>query len=104
MATINFDETNFQSETSSWLTLVDFWAEWCGPCQAMNPILQDFAWEVEGKMKVGKVNVDENPGLAQQFRIMSIPTLVVMKDGKPVDMVVGLQQKENLQQLLEKHS
>lgn len=103
MSAIVLNESNFESEVSSGVTLVDFWAEWCGPCQMMLPILEDFSNDMDGKMKVGKVNVDENPALAQQFRVMSIPTLVVIKDGKPVEMMVGVKQKDELKEICGKY-
>ncbi len=79
---------NFVSETSEGLVLVDFWAEWCGPCQGMMPTLAEL--EKTG-VKVGKVNVDEQNDLAGEFRVMSIPTLVWMKDGKAVEQMIGAQ-------------
>lgn len=103
MSVVVLNESNFSQEVASGVTLVDFWAEWCGPCQMMLPILSDFANDMAGKMKVGKINVDENPSLAQQFRVMSIPTLIVLKDGKPVDMMVGVKTKEALKEAVEKH-
>jgi len=81
-------EANFEEEIASGVTLVDFWAEWCGPCQMMLPILDELTTTMEGKAKIGKVNVDENPALAAKFRVMSIPTLLVMKDGEVVEQLV----------------
>lgn len=103
MSVVVLNETNFADEIASGVTLVDFWAEWCGPCQMMLPILDDFAKDIDGKAKVGKVNVDENPSLAQQFRVMSIPTLIILKDGKPVDMMVWVKDKEALKEAIGKH-
>lgn len=98
------DEENFQTETwAEWVYLVDFWAEWCGPCQMMLPILWDFADEMVWKVKVGKVNVDENPWIAQSFRVMSIPTLIVFKDGKAVESMIWVKQKEELKEILWKY-
>ena len=101
---IVLNEENFETETKSGLTLVDFWAPWCGPCQMMLPILDEFAGEMGDKVTVGKVNVDENPAIAGNFRVMSIPTLILFKDGKAVEQVVGVQQLEALKSLAEKHA
>lgn len=103
MSVIVLNEENFTSEVASGVVLVDFWAEWCGPCQMMLPILSDFAQDIWEKVKVGKINVDENPALAQQFRVMSIPTLIVLKDGKPVEMMVGVKQKQELNEIVGKY-
>lgn len=97
------NDQNFDSEIASGVTLVDFWAEWCGPCQMMLPILGQFAGEMAGKVKVGKVNVDEVPALAAKFRVMSIPTLIVFKDGKAVEQMIGVQQIAKLKEVTEKH-
>jgi len=85
--TVVITEENFKGEVASGDTLVDFWAEWCGPCQVMLPILDELSTKMEGKAKIAKVNVDENPELAAQFRVMSIPTLLVMKDGEVVEQL-----------------
>lgn len=103
MAVIALNEQNFQTETSSGVVLIDFWAEWCGPCQMMLPILADFEADMGNKMKVCKVNVDEAPALAQAFRVMSIPTLVVLKEGKLVENMVGVKQKEDLKTIVGKY-
>jgi thioredoxin 1 len=90
-----FTEANFQEEIQNATVpvIVDFWAEWCGPCRMLTPILEDIATERAGKVKIGKVNVDEQPNLAAQFSVRSIPMLVFFKDGKAVETVVGVQSK-----------
>lgn len=94
---------NFASEMSSGVYLVDFWAEWCGPCQMMLPILKDFAEKAPAWVKVWKVNVDNEPELAWQFGIRSIPTLMIFKDGKIVDTMVWVKKKEELQSSISKY-
>lgn len=76
--------------------LVDFWAEWCGPCKMIAPILDEIAHEQEGKLRIAKVNVDENPSIARQFEVMSIPTMIVFKDGEPARRLVGAKPKAAL--------
>ena len=76
--------------------LVDFYADWCGPCNAMAPVIEELAKELEGKVKVGKINVDENPDIAVEYNVMSIPTLIVFKNGKEEKRLVGVQDKEEL--------
>ena len=95
---LTLTEENFESEisTSTVPVIVDFWAEWCGPCRMLGPILDDLAKEQEGKVKVGKVNVDVSPNLSSQFNVKSIPMLIFFKDGKAVDTVVGVQSKDAL--------
>lgn len=98
---MELNNDNFQKETESGLVLVDFWAEWCGPCQAAMPTLAKF--EEETGITVGKVNVDNEPELSGQFRVMSIPTMILFKDGQPVEQMVGVQELDTLKGLVEKH-
>jgi thioredoxin 1 len=86
----------FEQETSSGTTLVDFWAEWCGPCRMMTPVLDELAGEYEGKAKVAKVNVDNERDLAEKFQVMSIPTLLVFKDGELKQRFTGVTSKSDL--------
>lgn len=97
MADINFTDQNFQTEVleSKTPVLVDFWAEWCTPCLIVSPIVDELATEYGDKLKVGKVNVDENGQVSQNFGVMSIPSLLVFKDGKVVKTMIGAQSKDN---------
>ena len=103
MAELKFTENNFREEVllSEQPVLIDFWAPWCGPCRMMGPVIEQLADEYEGKVKVGKVNVDEEPGLSQTFGIMSIPTIVLVKDGKVVKQVIGARPKTELEAMLQ---
>ncbi|MBE6642911.1 MAG: thioredoxin [Clostridia bacterium] len=96
MAVITVTKENYNEEVinSTVPVLLDFWATWCGPCRMLSPIVDEIANEVEGKAKVCKINVDEQPELAQQFGIMSIPTLVFMKNGEIVAKEVGVRSKQ----------
>ncbi len=95
---MEFTDQNFEQEVvkSDKPVLVDFWAPWCGPCQMMGPIVDELAKEMEGKAKIGKLNVDENNSTAATYGIMSIPALKIFKGGKVVKEFVGVQAKENL--------
>lgn len=88
--------------TKSGVVLVDFFATWCGPCRMLSPVLEEVSKEVEGKAQVIKVDVDQFPELAQQFRVMSIPTLVVLKDSQPVNQIIGFRPKQDLVDAIEK--
>ena len=102
---MELNSSNFQAEVmqSDLPVLVDFWAPWCGPCKMMSPIIDEVAKSLEGKIKIAKVNVDQNQDLAQQQNVMSIPTFVVFKGGQVVDQFSGAMTKEALQEKLEKH-
>lgn len=98
MADITITDANFDAEVlkSTTPVLVDFWAVWCGPCQMQGPIVEEVAKALAGKAKVGKLNVDENPQMAQKYSVMSIPTLMIFKGGMVVKQLVGVQSKETL--------
>jgi len=100
----NFTDASFEQEVlkNEKPVLVDFWAPWCGPCQVMGPILEELAKEMDGKIIIGKMNVDENHATAEKFQIMSIPNIKVFKEGKVVKEFVGVQSKESLKAELEK--
>ena len=103
MAIVNATDKTFATETSEGLVLADFWAAWCGPCRMVAPVLEELDAEMGDKVKIVKVDVDENQQTASQFGVMSIPTLVLMKDGKEVDKVIGFQPKDALVELVNKH-
>ncbi len=102
---LNFDDKNFQAEVlkATGPVLVDFWAEWCGPCKMLTPIIDELAVELQGKIKIGKVNVDEAPDLAGHYNVMSIPTLLIFKNGEAVDQIVGAMPKDRLLAKLQPH-
>ena len=95
----NFDTFISQSDKP---VLVDFWATWCGPCRMLSPVVEEVSREHENELTVGKVNVDDCPELAQKFGVMSIPTLILFKDGQPVDKRIGYMPKNELEQMFKK--
>ena len=103
MAELKITRENFENEVmkSNIPVLIDFWAPWCGPCQMMGPIIEQLAEEYEGKAKVGKVNVDEEGELSQAFGVMSIPTIVLVKDGRVVKQAVGARPKTEVEAMLQ---
>jgi thioredoxin 1 len=96
----NFDREVLQSDIP---VLVDFWAEWCVPCKMVEPVVDQIAQEYEGKLKIGKVDVDSNPQISMKYGIRSIPTLLIFKNGQPVDQIIGAVPKKNILQKLLPH-
>ena len=101
MSEVTLTSDNFEAEVlkAEGPVLVDFWASWCGPCRALAPVLEEFAAKKAGQIKVGKVNVDEEPALAQQYRVMSIPTLIAFENGEIKNQTLGLQDMDGLEAL-----
>jgi thioredoxin 1 len=93
---LTLSEKNFQQQTKGKVVLVDFWAAWCAPCRMMAPVLNDVAGELSGNQKVGKINIEQQKTLANQFKVRSIPTLILFKNGKEIKRFVGIKQKEFL--------
>lgn len=100
---LQLTDAKFKEETASGLVLVDFWAPWCGPCRMQGPIIDELDAEMGDKVKFAKVNVDDEQQTAAAFRVMSIPTMMVFKDGQPVETLVGLRSKAQLEEVLEQY-
>ncbi|MDK6232799.1 thioredoxin [Aerococcus sanguinicola] len=96
-------DANFEAETQDGLVLVDFWATWCGPCRMQSPVIEQLDDEMGDQVKFTKVDVDENQETARRFGIMSIPTLLIKKDGEAVETLIGYTPKEKLEQILEQY-
>jgi len=104
-AILEVSDTSFDSEVkqSGVPVLVDFWAPWCGPCRSIAPIVEELAQEFQGKLKVVKVNTDDNVKTAQEYRISGIPSLLIFKNGEPVEQLVGVHKKTTLSEMITKH-
>ncbi|PLR81523.1 thioredoxin [Bacillus canaveralius] len=103
MAIIHATDQSFTEDTSEGIVLADFWAPWCGPCKMIAPVLEELDSELGDKVKIVKLDVDENQETAAKFGVMSIPTLIVFKNGEAVDKVIGFQPKEALAEKLNQH-
>ena len=98
-----FTDSNFDDETKNGVVLVDFWAEWCGPCRRLAPTVDALASDFDGKITVAKLNVDENPNIPGRYSIRGIPTLLLFKNGEVADQIVGLASKEDITKVIQRH-
>jgi thioredoxin 1 len=96
-------DSNFDDEKKSGVVLVDFWAEWCGPCRRLAPTVDALATEFDGRATVGKLNVDENPAIPERYAVRGIPTLLLFKEGELTETIVGLRGKEDIAKMIERH-
>lgn len=105
MSEVTLTDTSFEQEVlqAEGVVLVDFWAPWCGPCRMLGPILEEVAKDYAGKAKIGKMNIDENTNTAAKYGIMSIPTMLIFKNGKEVDKIIGAVSKDTISQKLDQH-
>jgi thioredoxin 1 len=99
----NLTDQNFKDSIAQGFTLVDFWAEWCAPCRAIAPIVHELTEKYKGKVKVAKLDIDNNPVTQGAYSVMSIPLCILFKDGEPVDSILGARPKQFFEQLLQKH-
>ncbi|MFD2637524.1 thioredoxin [Piscibacillus salipiscarius] len=104
MAIVKATDQDFGEKISDGLVLVDFWAAWCGPCKMIAPVLEELDSEMSDQVQIVKLDVDENQETAQKYGVMSIPTLILFKDGEKVDQTMGFQPKDALQQFVQKHA
>ncbi|MGG7619100.1 thioredoxin [Bacillus coreaensis] len=103
MSIVKITDDTFKNEISNGLVLVDFWAPWCGPCKMIAPVLEEINEEMGDQVKIAKLNVDDNQATTAEFGVMSIPTLLLFKDGEVIEKVIGFQPKENLIEVISKH-
>lgn len=103
MAEVTFTDSNFKQEAldNAMPVVVDFWAPWCGPCRIVSPTIEELAKDYEGKVVVGKMNVDENPQVSGEYGVMSIPTVMIFKNGQPVKAIVGAQGKDSYKRAID---
>ncbi len=102
MATVELTKENFEEVvTRNDMVVIDFWAPWCGPCRMVAPLVEELAGEYEGRISFGKLNVDQEPAIATRYGVMSIPTLILFKDGKPISNIVGFRPKAELKRTLD---
>jgi len=100
---LNVNDFDQEVMSSDRLVVVDFWAQWCGPCKILSPIMDNLSETFENKVKIAKVNVDEQPELTTRFKIMSLPTILFFKDGEIIEKIVGMRNEADLQKTIEKH-